>query len=373
MKLCDSSQCYGCFACVNSCPKNCITMTVGVNGHIFPTIDTDKCINCGLCKKSCPGLMSFQLNKPSHVYAAWNLDHDEQIKSSSGGIAWLLAKRTIQDGGVVYGAAFDKDWNVNHVRCQTETEIQLLSQSKYVQSWINDAYSQVKADLNSNLKVLFVGTPCQIAGLKAFLKRDYETLVTVDLVCHGTPSRKMLREELEEITQFNDLKKVAFRGSYGYGFRFDYQDGFTCFTIRQSYYLKGFMDGLFYRESCYHCPFAGKNRVGDLTVGDFWGIGKKQPFDNPDKNKVSLVLVNTERGEKCFSTILDNVYCQERTLEEAIDGNPQLQRPSMKPKNYEKFKRIYSKKGLKKAAERAYPKMRTRLFLEKLGLIKVTR
>lgn len=378
MKLCDMEKCYGCFSCVNACPKQCISMQSGVNGHIVPQIDEKKCINCGLCVHSCPTLKSdYMLNLPLHTFAAWNPDKTEQSKSSSGGMSAVLAKLVIEEGGVVYGAAFDKDWNVNHVRCESYNEIDAICKSKYVQSWINDTYRLAKEDLKQHRKVLFVGTPCQIAGLKAFLQKDYEELLTVDLICHGVPSRALYREEIEKKARIKELKNITFRGDYGYGygygFGFYYSSGLESFSIRQSYYMRGFMDGLFYRESCYQCPFAGKERIGDITMGDFWGIGNTIPFNNPDKNRVSMLLVNTKKGQKWFHKIESRIYSEERTYEEAVSGNPQLQHSTVQPRNYEKFKKLYPRIGLAKAAKRAYPKMGFRLLLEKYKLIKITR
>ena len=378
MKLCDSDKCYGCFSCINVCPKQCVSMHLGTNGHIVPKIDIEKCVDSGLCARSCPVLKSnYVLNLPLHTYAAWNPDKAEQEKSSSGGMSAILAKAIMGEGGVVYGAAFDENWNVNHVRCESYEEISNICKSKYVQSWINDTYRLAETDLKQHRKVMFAGTPCQIAGLKAFLQKDYEELLTVDLICHGTPSRAIYREEVEEKAQIKELQNITFRGNYGYGygygFGFYYNSGLESFSIRQSYYMRGFMDGLFYRESCYQCPFAGKERIGDITIGDFWGIGKKIPFSNPDQNRVSMLLVNTEKGQEWFGKISHRIYSEERMFEEAVSGNPQLQHPSEKPQNYEQFKNLYPRIGLKKAAERAYPKMWLRLLLEKYKLIKITR
>lgn len=376
MKLCEPDKCYGCFACINTCPRNCITMTAGENGHIVPQIDNECCVDCGLCAKSCPALAVNKLNIPKYTYAAWNLDKEEQSKSSSGGMSALLAKQMIQEGGIVYGAAFDEQWNVNHVRCENEKDIQRICKSKYVHSWINNIYEQIQQDLKQQKQVMFVGTPCQVAGLKSFLRKDYVNLFLVDLVCHGVPSRELYCEELTEKARVEELQNVSFRGDYGYGYGyglgFYYKNRLESFSIRQSYYMRGFMDGLFFRQSCYQCPFACKNRIGDITLGDFWGIGKSILFDNPDKNRVSMVLINTVKGEKWYQKIRQSIFSEERSLEEAVNGNPQLKHPITKPRIYNKFRNIYSKSGLRKAAEKVYLKMRIRLLLEKYKVVKTT-
>lgn len=377
MKICEPEKCFGCFSCVNICPKMAVKMNVTDNGHIVAVTDEQKCVSCKLCQKVCPALQSPVLHEPVNVYACWNKDKKEQAKSSSGGISAMLAAQVIAEGGIVYGAGFDSEWNVNHIRCETAEDIKAIRKSKYVQSWINNIYSLAEKDLKNGKQVMFVGTPCQVAGLKSFLRKEYSKLLTVDLVCHGTPSRAVYREELEEKARLKDLKDISFRGNYGYGygygFGFAYDNGLESFSIRQSYYMRGFMDGLFFRESCYECPFAGKKRTGDITLGDFWGIGKKVPFENKDKNRVSLVLSNTDAGKHWLSKIKNKAFFQERTLEEAAEGNPQLQHPFAKPKGYEKFRKLYKKSSLRKSAQKIYPKMRIRLLLEKYRIVKVKR
>lgn len=368
MNVCEKDKCTGCFACVDICPKNCITMEEGVNGHIFPKCDESKCINCNLCARVCQGLEALPLNTPIQVYAAWNNNAEEQKESSSGGIAALLAKTAIENNGVVYGAAFDDEWNVKHIRCTTSDELKKIKQSKYVQSWIGDCYSLAKSDLVAGREVLFTGTPCQVAGLYKFLGKEYDNLYTVDIVCHGVPSRKVYKEELNNLLRGRLLKQLAFRGKKGYGFYMTIDNEQECFDVRKSYYIRGFVDGLFFRESCYSCPYANTNRMGDITLGDFWGIGKIVAFTNPENRKVSLVLVNTPKGRQKLEQIFDNIYCEERDLEEAKQYNHQLWRPVYRDENYTKFSKSYSKSGFLKSAKKCYPKMRLRLLLEKLHI-----
>lgn len=376
MKLCKTEDCSGCFACVNICPKNCITMQEGLNGHIFPECNEEQCVKCRLCEKICPAINPVKLSEPRHTYAAWNKNLEEQKLSSSGGVSALLAKEIVKNGGVVYGAAFDENWNVSHVRCSTNDEIIRLRTSKYVHSWIGDTYAQAQDDLKQGRKVMFVGTPCQIAGLKSFLRKEYENLFTADLICHGVPSKKIYNEEIEYLADKNNLKWIYFRGKfegrYGYGFVFEYPDKTDKYPLRQSYYIKGFMDGLFFRESCYNCKYATKKRIGDITIGDFWGIGKAEPFENPENRRVSLVMVNSEKGEEWFEEVKLSLQFTERKPDEAVAGNPQLNKPIAKPKQYETFKKLYAKKSYLKAMHRAFPKMRLRLLLEKLHLLRKT-
>lgn len=374
MKLCEAKDCSGCFACANICPKKCITMEEGINGHLFPVCDEKQCVDCGLCEKICPAINPVEFNEPKHTYAAWNKNLEEQKLSSSGGAAALLANAVLDKDGVVYGAAFDEDWNVCHVRCATKEDVMRLRTSKYVHSWIGDIYSKAKDDLNSGKTVMFAGTPCQVAGLKSFLRKDYENLFLVDLVCHGVPSGKVYSEEIDRLADRKNLKWIYFRGiyggTYGYGFTFDYGNRTETYPLRQSYYIRSFMDGVFFRESCYSCRYANTKRVGDITIGDFWGLGKEVPFENPEKRRVSLILVNTEKGDSLFNTIAPSLQYTEREYKEAVKGNPQLRQPIGKPEQYEKFKKLYPKLGYLKTMERCFPKMYFRMMLERLHILR---
>ncbi len=373
MQLCSRETCTGCFACVESCPKQCITMKTGENGHIYPQIDKAACVHCGICSKVCERLKKINKKESVNTYAGWNKDLNQQKKSTSGGIGALLARKVIEKNGVVYGAAYNDQWQVEHIRVDSVEEIDRLCGSKYVHSWIGDCYKTVHKDLVAEKLVLFTGTPCQIAGLYAYLGQEYKNLITIDLVCHGVPSREIYLKELHKIADIEKLDNVKFRGDYGYGFTFDYPDKCQVYSIRQSYYMRGFMDCLFCRESCYRCDYAQEKRVGDITLGDFWGIGKKITFDNPEKRKVSLVLVNTTKGSELIKELNDSVMLYERTIEEAIEGNPQLTRPSYKYSKSDRFQQLYPKLGWTWAARLCYPKMWMRLILEKMRVIKKVR
>ena len=190
IRILDKEKCCGCESCVQVCPKHCIKFVKDRQGFGYPKVIESKCIHCGLCEKSCPILNASNKVLPSDVplFAAYNDDDRERATSSSGGIFKQLADYVIAQKGVVFGAAFDEEWNVIHDYAESANDIERLKRSKYVQSSIKDSYKNVKSFLQDARLVLFVGTPCQIAGLKAFLKKDYENLLTVDVVCHGVPS-----------------------------------------------------------------------------------------------------------------------------------------------------------------------------------------
>lgn len=195
----DKSKCCGCAACVQACPKQCILFEEDEEGFRYPLVDQSKCIDCGLCEKVCPEINQFARRKPIKVYAAINNDETIRMQSSSGGIFTLLAEKIIDEGGVVFGAAFDENWEVRHEYVETRRGLAKLRTSKYVQSRIENRYQQTKKFLGEGRKVMFTGTSCQIAGLKRFLRKDYDNLLAVDVICHGVPSPMVWRDYLEEI------------------------------------------------------------------------------------------------------------------------------------------------------------------------------
>ena len=194
----DKKDCCGCSACVQRCPKQCITLKEDNEGFLYPIVDKKTCIDCGLCEKVCPILHQGEPQKPLKVYAAKNLNEEIRRQSSSGGIFTLLAEQVIQEGGVVFGARFDENWEVKHDYTETIEGLAVFRGSKYVQSRIEDNYKKAEEFLKQGRKVLFSGTPCQIAGLKRFLRKEYEELLTVDFVCHGVPSPGVWRKYLKE-------------------------------------------------------------------------------------------------------------------------------------------------------------------------------
>ncbi|HRT82594.1 MAG TPA: Coenzyme F420 hydrogenase/dehydrogenase, beta subunit C-terminal domain, partial [Oscillospiraceae bacterium] len=210
MKICEKEECFGCFACVSVCPQTCITMEEDdAIGHIYPIIDNDRCIRCGLCQSVCPVLVKPEKRSLEKAYAAYSLDEKEHEVSSSGGVAACFSRNVISDGGVVYGCSSKMDNGISHIRVESADQLFLLQGSKYVHSHIKSTYIQAKEDLRMGKQVLFTGTPCQIAGLKSFLKKDYENLLTVDLVCHGVPSQRLLFDEIKDYDYSRNL--VSFR------------------------------------------------------------------------------------------------------------------------------------------------------------------
>ena len=290
------------------------------------------------------------------VYAGW---------FASGGAASVLSRYVIAQGGSVYGCCQKNYCEIKHVRVDKDKDVALLKGSKYVQSEIGLSYLEVKQDLLNNRLVLFIGTPCQVAGLKSFLRKEYPNLYTIDLVCHGVASQRMLRESVEAYGEMRDVEKeiyVNFRWKTESGIRYGiqlWQVGKERNSILKSTrfpydaYITAFMTGLSFRENCHHCVYAKSDRIGDLTIGDFWGLGAYQKTQIKAKDGVSLVLVNTDKGEQLLKNLQSEFVIEERTMREAVQGNANLRAASVRPQGKDVFKRVLVEKGLKAASHAA--------------------
>lgn len=350
-------DCVGCNACVQRCPKGCISMREDGQGFLYPEVNVVECINCGLCERVCPVINREEPGKPDGVYAAWNKDDGVRMSSSSGGVFHALASKVIEDGGVVFGAGFNGSWEAVHSSTETLGGISAFQGSKYVQSRIGDTYSEAGRFLREGRKVLFSGTPCQIAGLRRFLGKDYgERLVTVDVVCHGVPSPGIWKDYLsatadEEGVALEDIAGISFRdkreswGDYGLAIRFRAGDREKerYSPMRCNPFMQGFLKDLYLRPSCYSCPAKGGRSHSDITLADFWGIRRHHPGLYSDKG-VSLVLANTAQGSGMLGTI--EVDRHAVSYEEAISGNPSVIRSAGKPAQYDKFWNEYGRHGL---------------------------
>lgn len=310
-------------------------------GYLYPQIDESRCVECGICQKVCP-----EINRPSSepiqkAFASWSLDADDRRSSTSGGIASVMTTHVLREGGIAFGAVADKQCEVHHEGIDTLAEATRFKGSKYVQSTIGNCYKEVKEALKANRKVLFTGTPCQIAGLRNYLGQSYENLTTIDIICHGVPPIKLVREHLSHYCNPEEVTKVTFRGTEGFKLS-AFQDGKILYSesFPHDSYMYGFMYGLFYRPSCYDCRYAHRQRVSDITIGDYWGLGKKSAVSYP-KEKVSVVIPNTAKGNQLLHECQDYLFMEERDPEEAIAGNAQLQRPSKRHKYYNVFRKMY--------------------------------
>ena len=341
IRITDKHKCCGCGVCAQRCPRKCITMQSDKEGFTYPVIDTTQCSDCGLCDKVCPVINQQPAQPPVATYAATNSNGAVREQSSSGGIFTLLAEETINKGGVVFGAAFNEKWEVEHIHVDNIDGIKKLRGSKYVQSNIGNSYAMAEKFLKEGKEVLFCGTPCQIAGLKRFLRKEYKNLKTVDFVCHGTPSPLIWEGYLNEICRANsitDVTDIQFRnkteGWKKYSFVIKYIDSEGNgreFRERMgnNLYMKCFLSDLCLRPSCYQCPARSGKSGSDITLGDLWGAEHICPEIDDDKG-LSLVIVRKECGLS-----LDN----KTTIpySEALKYNPSIERNVREPKRRKKF------------------------------------
>lgn len=332
----DYEKCTGCGACVQRCPKRCISWTQREFGFRYPQIDKDACVNCGLCEKVCPTDKALEVPVEQKVYAAVHKDTEVLAKSTSGGAFTAIADAIFAQGGIVYGAAMLDDMQVKHIRTTGKDDFEGLRSSKYLQSDTGTTYQMVEQDLKQGKFVLYSGTPCQIDGLKNFLGKDYETLYTVDIVCHGVGSQAYFDKYMDFARErYGKIKALRFRSKEYAGWScggvvvvVDSSDCLKKIPYRDfdNYYYSYFLSGDIYRKSCYSCKYANTNRVGDFTLGDYWGVeALNLPLQT--ENGCSLLLVNNQHAMQLLDEIesLDRV---ETTVEQAAHCNKQLNAPS---------------------------------------------
>lgn len=339
----NKSECCGCGACYNTCPSKAIAMLEDEYGFKYPEISKEKCTECGLCEKVCPikkSKDSIEFNKLA--YACFNKNEEARLKSSSGGIFILLAQKIIAKNGVVFGACLDEKNNVKHDFAQTEEELEKFMGSKYVQSIIDDNYKKVEEFLEAGRYVLFTGTPCQVEGLKSFLKKDYPKLYTQDIICHGVPS-PMVWEEYKayrKLTDKQEPKNINFRnkesGWNNYKMKFEYDNSSYKNDKRNDLYMIAFLKNTILRDSCYSCTFKNENKLSDITLGDYWGIQNVHP-EMDDNKGVSAVVINSEKGKALFGEIKEDLVWKETEYENIKKYNSALIKSVKKDLNREKF------------------------------------
>ena len=310
IELSSKQNCTGCSACANICPRGCIKMTADEEGFLYPKVNEEMCMDCGLCDNVCHMLHNPQQHELLAVYGAKNNDDAVRFTSSSGGMFTLFAEAILKQGGVVVGAALDEQLNVQHVLVDSLADLPKLRGSKYVQSKIGKIYSEVRQILRAGRKVLFSGTPCQIAGLKKYLVKPSENLLTIDVVCHGVPSPKVYQKHLRELAQEagEPVVQVNFRDKAK-----GWKQGETLFftehqhfgaSKRQETYMRLFLNNISIRPSCGECAFNNKRSLADITIADYWGIDKQYPEFDDDKG-VTLVLVNSKAGAELLAQVKD--------------------------------------------------------------------
>ena len=378
----DKYQCCGCEACVQRCPKRCISLVEDFEGFLYPKVDTDICVDCGLCEKVCPVINQNDEREPQQAYAAININDQIRLISSSGGIFTLLAEDVINRGGVVFGVCWNKDWRLVFDYTEKIEDLSRFRGSKYLQAHIGDAYIRVEQFLKLGRQVLFTGTPCQIAALKRYLKKDYDNLLLVDVICHGTPSpgvfRTYLTEEISRVAvgekntvsspsksfvaernvlntmgwhiediQFRDKrlgwKKFSFTLRLTKALAVGEQNSVSLsYSLDENIFMRGFLRDFYLRPSCYSCPAKSGKSGSDITLGDFWGINELKPEVDDDKG-VSAVIINSDKGVSWFDKL--SLQRNEMSYGDLCRYNPALVRSVACPPQRAKFFARYGKQS----------------------------
>ena len=368
IEISDKSLCCGCTACAQICPKHCITMLPDEEGFLYPHVDTSLCIDCGLCEKVCPITgHNVQLYPPLNVFAGKNHNDEVRKSSSSGGAFSLLATKFIKEGGVVCGCAWDDNCIARHIIISDLQDLQKLQSSKYVQSSLDNIFASVKQLLKNKQRVLFSGTPCQIAGLKSYLNKSYDNLFTIDLLCHGVPSPALFESYKELMSKRfgsrvvwancrnkdKSWKRLSMELKFANGKRYTK-------LCQYDPYLALFLSNKSLRPICYSCKFACSNRVGDISVGDFWGLGKIH-YDYDDDKGISMLLLNTDKGVQLFDLVKEKMDYMQKDLSTAIAGNKVLCQPTHMHVDRKDFYQTFINDGFEEASQRyaslpSYPK-----------------
>lgn len=358
----EKDKCCGCHACYNICPQNAIEMKEDEKGFKYPYIDKEKCVNCGLCERACPILNKSKINNEPKAYACINKNDHIRSESSSGGIFTLLAENILSKSGVLFGVTFDENMKVKHYMIDKQEDLYKFRGSKYVQSQIRDTYKLAKSKLDEDKYVLFTGTPCQIEGLKSYLKKNYDKLYTQDIVCHGVPSplvwdkyKKNIENKYKDrIVEFSFRNKEKSWKSYDLSIKFASGKNINE-KASNNLYMKAFLKDICLRDSCYNCTFKSMNRISDITLADFWGIQKVKPDFDDDKG-TSLVVINSEKGKELFESIKSNIRYEEVNIHEAIKYNPSMIKSVPLPNTRETFFRDIHDIDIENAIKKNLPK-----------------
>ena len=353
----NKAECCACTACVNACPKSCISMIQDEEGFVYPHIDETICINCHLCEKVCPvEHPDYSNNNNPDAFAVLLKDVEQRKQSSSGGAFYAIATFVLKHKGVVIGATMDEKHQVRHIAVDSFDELYKLRGSKYVQSELGDLFLKIKQVVQEDRWCYFVGTGCQVAGLKAFFHKTYDKLITSDLVCHGVPSQKLfdlhisyLEEKYKDIVIDYQFRNNSLWGGCEIA-KFENHKPVINPSYQLSPYLYSFMYAMTYRYSCYDCKFACIPRQGDITLADYWGV--KEFFPQVDtKHGVSLVLVNTEQGKSVWENVKDGYEYYQSSVEDGAKFNGNLVKRSEKPEIRDGLYQKIDQKGYKTIAE----------------------
>jgi len=360
------------------CPQQAIAMMPDAEGFMYPVIDADTCTECGLCVRTC----AFQnvpvtAEEPLATYAAVNKDVATLHNSSSGGVFAALASLTFEKDGVVFGCAFNGDMEPEHICIDNPADMRRLQGSKYVQSDVKNTYAEAQKYLQEGRRVLYTGTPCQIAGLKSYLGKDYDSLITADLICHGVPSAAFFKGYIAWLEERSKSEVIDFKfrdKSRGWGLmgKVVYEKSKAVWekiiSPLTSYYYSYFLEGDIYRESCYECKYAGGTRQGDFTMGDYWGIEKAHP-EVETRNGVSVLLVNTEKGMTLMPALSGSLNLTKSTLDQARAQNGQLRQPTARSDRREAILQTWREGGYQAVADEYYKANRKRILISRIKMM----
>ncbi len=383
----NKKDCSGCTACYNVCPTNAIEMVIDEEGFKYPKINKDKCIKCNLCSKICPMLKNKE-DDTSNIkcYGAYNKNNDIKKNSTSGGFFSALAEKIIDKNGVVYGAKFDKDFNVIHYGTDKIEKLQAFRGSKYVKSELDKIFTEIKEILEQNRLVLFSGTPCEVYGLKAFLQKDYENLICAEVICHGVPSPLYYKKYREsKIKKYkSNITKLSFREkTYGYSsstMTIKFENGKKYSRGHESdEMIKAFMRGYCSRESCYDCRFKSFGTVGDFKIGDLWNV--EGYLGEEFKDGATLVITCSSKAEKILEELKDKIGIKEINKEKAEyyngnGGTSMILHSANRPNERDTFLKDTSTMDFKnlrnkylKMTYKEYAKMKLKPILYKMKLL----
>lgn len=386
----EKKDCVGCYSCASVCPKDCIDMKIDDEGFWYPHVDNDKCIKCNKCVSVCPTINTSENNNKQNAYACINKEESIRLESSSGGVFSLVAEQILEEGGAVFGACFDSEFVVKHSFTENKEKLKNFRGSKYTQSKIGDSYRLVRDFLKSDQKVLFTGTPCQVAGLKSFLGKEYNNLVCMDMICHGVPSPDVWKKytQYREKIANSKVDNISFRNKkegwkkFSVSFLFKNNTEYRQ-SLDKDLYMRIFLNDICLRPSCYDCKFKGLNRNSDITLADFWGIKNIIPEMDDDKG-TSLIFVNSDKGKKVFEVISSKMEYKDVNIEDAVKYNPAAIKSAsynpkresfMKKRNKLSFDKLVKKYCIENFSIRIRKVIKSRLrgLLFRLGLIEVVK
>lgn len=362
--ICDKENCTGCGLCQYLCPKQCISFQMDSLGVEYPIIDNTKCISCNICKNICPSLYPLIEQQIDIAAVAWSTNQEVRNQGASGGIAQEIYQWALRNHFCVYGVTFTKEKGANYIKVTNDEDIKSVRNSKYVYSNLKGCFSQVDEDWKKQKKILWIGLPCQVAAIKKLAKKrkKEDHLITIELICHGTPPNRYLEEHLDYLEKKyqKKIKNISFRNpnsQYRFCLYNQKNQKFYCKKPDENdTYFKGFMSNLILRENCYHCHYAKETRISDITIGDVDG---SKFLSIPEKKQISLVLISTKKGKDLFEFLIKEkkVKAIEQDIKKVTEKNKALHHPSKKhPKRYLFEQKYMKKKDFEQAAKFALKK-----------------